>query len=192
MATCRETAERALRALGRLGAGRTARVVDAETALETLKDTYKALINQGTFGRLRDVVPTSNYVAGENERVFRNTDDVESIELPELVGETLGGPLTPLDLSVVVIVDGIEGQTSTWLYDGGVKAWQSVDDLTLESQAPLSERDNRGLSALVASRMADDYGLDTPSSTQMNARAFMSSLTHRYSNPVMVRPGTFY
>jgi hypothetical protein len=46
---------------------------------------YRGLITAGTFGRLVDVVPDGDYVAGENQRVFRRYNDQQEILLPDLV-----------------------------------------------------------------------------------------------------------
>jgi len=105
MATSRQVINGALRKIGVLGAGREARTNDAQDALEALRDTYQWLISSGAFGRLRDVVPQSNYTACGNERIFRNESNVTTITLPETVpvyvtwcgdswGPLFGNPLT--------------------------------------------------------------------------------------------------
>lgn len=201
MATCRETVEGALRKLGKLGAGRSARLADADDTLEVLKGLYFKWINEGAFGRLRDVVPTTSYTAGENERVFRNTEAVASITLPELVTDQWHGtpaeygsrwvsPATvnqsqrpPMDCSVVVVSDTLTGTTLHYLYDRQRASWVTIDDLTLDAVAPLSQRDPMGLAACVAVQIADQFGQDVPGVTAAQAAAFQSGLTNRWSMP---------
>ena len=132
MATARDITNGALRKIGKLAGGREPRTQDASDALEALRGLYRQLINSGAFGRLRDVVPTgAAYTAGENERVFRNSDATLTIDLPELVRRDLPcGPLPydeeeayypngvidnamrpPRDCSVVVVSDAFTAQS---------------------------------------------------------------------------------
>jgi hypothetical protein len=75
----------ALRKLGRLGGGREPRLADQQDTLEALQGLYRSWIASGAFGRLCDVVPTGDYTARPNERIFRRSDAVETIKLPELI-----------------------------------------------------------------------------------------------------------
>lgn len=82
MATVRAICNGALRRLGRLAAGREARAVDLEDAFESLKGLYRSWVNQGTFGRLCDVIPVMDYTARPNERILRRADSDIVITLP--------------------------------------------------------------------------------------------------------------
>lgn len=191
MATCRATIKRTLRKLGKLAAGREARSEDATDALESLKGLYRSLINSGAFGRLNDVVPTADYIAGSNERVFRYNDDVLSISIPALV-DAGGENLPPIDCSVIVIVDAHSGATQEYIYDAHLRQWSSIGDLELDSYAPLSHRDPDGLSAMLAMQIADEYGGDISAATGRLAAAFQSTLTHRFSSPANQVASVFY
>lgn len=209
MATCRETVEGALRKLGKLGAGRSARTADLADGLASLKGLYRSLINSGAFGRLRDVIPTADYTANENERIIRNTDDVASIELPEFVSDVVvcGDPCDygsrwvppgstaadrpPRDCSVVVINDTVIGTSAEYLYDGQRATWIDISALELDDQAPLSVRDADGLKARLALQMADEYGGQVPPLTVALARSFQSGLVNRWSMPREQTYGTF-
>jgi hypothetical protein len=203
MATCRDITKGALRKIGKLGAGREPRAADASDALEALRGLYRSLINSGAFGRLRDVIPTADYTAGENERIFRNQDQVLEITLPEVVSADLCGPRPydeecdvypnavtdrnsrpPRDCAVVVIVDAFSGTTSDFIYDGHEKVWHSLYDLTDTSTAPLSFRDPEGLKALLAMQIVDEYGGTLGAATARQAGIFQSSLINRWSMPV--------
>lgn len=108
MATARFIIRGALRKLGVVGGvgRRNPSQTEYQDALAILASLYRALITGGTFGRLRDVVPMGDYVAGENQRIFRRVNDQQSIELPDTVslcgnhgycGSTvIYDPLTPI------------------------------------------------------------------------------------------------
>lgn len=157
MATCRFICDSALRKLGRLGAGREPRLADATDALNGLKSLYRTLITGGAFGRLQDVVPTADYTARENERVFRQASATLSITLPELVpnwfcgwgpyqyGDMWVPPVQnstnrnmrpPKDGAIIVIADAFTGSMADFIYDGTIRRWLavngSINDLTGE------------------------------------------------------------
>ncbi|MFC0304396.1 hypothetical protein [Rhizorhabdus histidinilytica] len=95
MASCRDIVNGALRKLGKLGAGREPRLADSQDALEALRGLYRSLITSGAFGRLADIIPTGEtYTAGENQRIFRNSDATLQIDL----GRTQLLPLRPASL----------------------------------------------------------------------------------------------
>jgi len=210
MATARVIINGALRKIGVLAAGREARVNEAQDALEALQGLYQFLISSGAFGRLRDVIPKGDYTATGNERIFRNTSPVMEITLPEVVpvdwfwGDGWGPypPLyqnapnydrtTPRDMAVVVIVDAFTATTVTWIYDGAVKLWQSIDNIGLDDPAPLSFRDSQGLQCLLASRIVDQFGGDMPATTALMAGQFQQSLTTRFSSPRTEGYGVFF
>lgn len=114
MATVRSICNGALRRIGRLAAGREARAVDLEDTFESLKGLYRAWVNQGTFGRLCDVVIDRDYTARPNERILRRDNAV--ITLPRF---TAGGcwryancglyfdPLEEEDLSDLLTESGL-------------------------------------------------------------------------------------
>lgn len=209
MATCRETVEGALRKLGKLGAGRSARSADLNDGFDSLVALYRALINQGAFGRLRDVTPLSDYTAGENERIYRNSANVTSITLPELVadcwygspweygsrwvppGNEVDANRPPKDCAVVVISDTDTGLTNEYIFDGQTKTWMDLANLTLDSEAPLSRRDFDGLKSRLAVQIGDEYGGQYGELTAQLARSFQSALVNRFSDPARPRAGIF-
>jgi hypothetical protein len=194
---------RALRRLGTLGAGATPRDVENQDALDTLRSLYQRWITEGAFGALRDVTPIGDYVAHENERIFRNSASTANITLPESVanypsqamvgdygagwysGPIIAGINTPTRLprdgSVVVIIDAFTAPTETWIYDGHLKRWCDVTNLDFGAIAPLSERDSSGLAACLAVELADEFGQSVPPLTVNSAQRFQMGLTHNYS-----------
>lgn len=202
---CRGIVNGALRKCGVLAAGREARSADLNDTFDALKALYRQLITQGTFGRLCDVIPVANYTAFENERIFRNTEAVVSITLPEtlanweywgdwwIFGRYPYEPVppatnvinldvrTPRDCAVVSIIDKFTGLNADFIYDGQTKAWTGISSLTVDDEAPLSSRDQQGLQALLAAQVVDEYGGQLGPMTVRLAAGFMSGLTNRFS-----------
>lgn len=87
MATVRSVINGALRKLGIVGGTGRRSATNQEFAdcLAILASVYRTLITGGAFGRMRDVVPRGDYVAGENQRVFRRYNEQQEILLPDLV-----------------------------------------------------------------------------------------------------------
>lgn len=200
-ASCRDIVNGALRKIGKLAGGREPRVQDSTDALDSLRALYSYLVNSGAFGRMIDVVPTgTSYVAGENERIFRNSSDTLDITLPELVrvdcnprsypeeqpvystDPVNSGMRPPRDCAFVAINDAFTAQTVEYLYDGQLKLWTPLKGLTLDDAAPLAERDADGLKCFLATRINDDFGGTVGDMTVRQAAHFMQSLTVRYSS----------
>jgi len=213
MATCRDITNGALRKIGKLAGGREPRLQDSTDALDALRSLYGYLVNSGAFGRMVDVVPTgAAYVAGENERIFRNSSITTSITLPELVRrdqydrprpypeetavystDTVNGDMRPpRDCAFVAIQDAFTGQTVEYLYDSQIKKWTSIRDLALDDQAPLSERDGDGLKCLLATRINDEFGGTLGDMTVRQAGQFTQSLITRFSSPATVGRTEFF
>lgn len=87
MATARSIITGALRKLGVVGGTgrRKPSHIELQDSLAILASLYRTLITSGAFGRLRDVVPQGDYVAGENQRIFRRVNEQQTIELPDTV-----------------------------------------------------------------------------------------------------------
>lgn len=191
MASCLDIVNGALRKIGVLAAGREARAVDRDDVFGSLKSLYRSFINDGAFGRLSDFTAVADFTATPNSRVFRNSDTVVTITLPELVND-LDTTLTPLDLSVIVICDAFTGETTDFVYDGHIKQWQSLYDLALTSPAPLSFRDEDGLKAVLAVKIVDEFSGNLGPATVNAAKRFQSALVSRYSMPEMASTGEYY
>lgn len=83
--SCLDVVNGALRKIRVLASGREARQPDRDDTMEALRGLYRAWINQGAFGRLKDVVGTGQYKACENERIMRIDDTLTSITLPQTI-----------------------------------------------------------------------------------------------------------
>jgi hypothetical protein len=213
MASCLTVVNSAMRKLGILASGREARSIDRDDAFQQLKDMYRQLISQGAFGRLRDVIPLTDYTAYGNERIFRNNSATLQITLPETVANWVywrdygvfgiypsepspatqaRNVTTPRDCSVVTIIDAFIPGTFDFIYDGQTKLWQGIYDLTLTSEAPLSFRDPQGLAACLAVQMADEFSGTIGPTTLRQASGFGMQLTSRFSAPAEVIPGVYF
>lgn len=212
MASARDIVNGALRKIGKLAGGREPRTQDSLDALEVLKGLYSQLINSGAFGRLRDVTPTgARYIAGENERIFRNSDVTQSIELPQLVARDGCGPLPydqervsypsgdidnvlrpPRDCAVVAISDAFTGITAEYVYDGQRRTWAAILDLGLPDHAPLSDRDAEGLKCMLAEQLVDEFGGTLGEMTVRGANNFRAALVHRFSSPASVGASVYF
>lgn len=202
--TCRNIVNGALRKIGKLAGGREPRAQDSTDALDSLRALYSYLVNSGAFGRMADVVPTgSSYVAGENERIFRNSSETLDITLPELVrvdaycsprpypeeypvyttDHVNYGMRPPRDCAFVAIQDAFTAQTVEYLYDSQLKLWTPIKGLTLDDPAPLADRDADGLKCLLAIRINDEFGGAVGDMTVRQAGQFMQALTVRFSSP---------
>lgn len=206
MATCRYIVNSALRKIGRLGAGREPRVADQTDTLAALQGLYCSWIVSGAFGRLTDVVPLTDYVARENERIIRDPalvtvtlpDMVPTYAVPRPYGEERawnagvdGSTRPPRDTSVVQIKDTVGGEVATWIYDGTQREWVKLEALQLDSQAPRSGDDPEGLSAALALEIADTFGAEVGAGTMRQVNRFLVNLTHRYSTPRQAAVGVY-
>lgn len=212
MPSARDIVNGALRKIGKLAGGREPRAQDSSDALEVLRGLYSQLINSGAFGRLRDVVPTgASYMAGENERIFRNSDVTQSIDLPQLVQRDHFGPLPydmepvsypsgdidnavrpPRDCAVVAISDAFTGITAEYLYDAQRRTWVALLDLGLADPAPLADRDAEGLKCMLAEQLADEFGGTLGEMTVRGAQHFRAALMMRYSSPATVGQTVYF
>lgn len=205
MATCRLIVNKALRKIGRLGAGREPRVADQTDALAALQGLYGSWVTAGAFGRLEDVIPLADCVAGENQRIIRNAS-VITVTLPEFVPgycdprpygrERINGDdrsaRPPRDGAVIQLKDTNGGQVETHIYDGTLRGWARVDRLQLDDEAPRSAADPEGLSAALALELADDFGAEIGPTTTGQARRYIGAMTHSFSTPRATARGAYY
>lgn len=109
---------------------------------------------------------------------IETVDNITTVDVS--TGQPIGYATTPNDGAVVVITDRIGGQTQTWIYDAMIRSWQSIDNLTLDSQAPRSQ-DHVGLAACVAMEVSDQFNADVKPATVMAARRYLAAMTQGFS-----------
>lgn len=100
--------------------------------------------------------------------------------------------VTPRDGSPVTITDAFTAQTVSFIYNGFIKEWQSIDDLSLDGEAPLSTADPEGLKAALALEIADMFAADVPPTTLRQAGRFQTILTSRFSMPRQEVPAVYF
>lgn len=184
---------------------------DAADALASLQSLYHEMISNGTLGSVRNVVVDREHsgAALPGSHYSVTTDEAVSIELPAVVpywwfcnwdsrrdyGWGLNVPLNsgvsvPRDLSVVSITDQFGPSRSTYIYDGTIQRWVRVDDLSIEAdsavmnrEAPISQRNPDGMASLLAMRLADQFGQELLSPlTIQAANKFKTALVCRYDS----------
>ena len=195
MTTCRQVISGALRKCRVIGSGDTPTADEANDALTSLQSLYDGWSNSGVFGRLTDVIATESGTAREYTRVRYTTG--MTISLPTEVSPTdydygfpedpydygfddSGQDRPPLNRALIVLVNETTAARSVNLYDANRGAWRDLLALELDDDAPLSELDADGLSAVLALDIADDFGAVISASTQRKAGMFQSILSHRY------------
>lgn len=208
--TVRDLIRRSLRKLAMVASGREPTAAQAQDALDVLQSLYRELAAQGVFGRLVDVLMTSTtYSARENERIVCDDASAITITLPETITAGLLGslqawninatdygrgqwsetlPRPPRDGSIIVVCDINSDFEKTYIYDAGRAAWVLIDDLTLDSVAPLSGRYANGLAAILAIKLAPEYNTTAMPSVQAEAnlgRHMLSQKLDRSRRPVV-------
>lgn len=173
MTTCREIVTLALRQARIVGIGRTPRAAEADEGMGALISLYNSMFTKGPLGPFTSVYATANYTAKENERII--ADNV-TITIPDTIEEN-GKTRTPKDLSAVVVIT----DTTRNQYVFSLGRWEAVHGLTLDSTAPLAERDKFGLAALLAVEYSEMFGASLPPETRARAMRFRGELSHKFS-----------
>ncbi|UZK70759.1 hypothetical protein OKW76_06985 [Sphingomonas sp. S1-29] len=177
---CSQIITTALRRLGILAAGQQPDESQIEDHLETLKALYLRWVNDGTFGRLCDIIPLADteHLASPMTRIAAL--DPTTVILPETI-RCGGREATAVDGSVIVVVHRTTRQTATYIYDSASHDWRQIDHLQPTDFAPLAYRDPIGLACYLAIELSEEYGQEISELTVRNAMAFRTSLTHDYS-----------
>lgn len=164
-----------------LRSGAEPKAADAADALASLQSYYMECVTGGAFGRVVNIpLSTAGTVtAGGNQHINVLTDEAVSVELPSVLptwhwdtwmpcrdyGWGLNVPLggtdgdnVPPDKSVVSVTTQYGDTRATYVYDRPVQRWLRIDLITDNDEAPLSARNPDGLAALLAVRLADEFG----------------------------------
>jgi hypothetical protein len=193
MATVRQIITAALRKAGVVSEGQPApNAYDTQNALYLFQGWYDASMASGLFGRLEDVIIEDDYEAGEFERITNTSDADVTVTLPATItDDPNSAERVPLDLCPVVVVDP-GADPLNYIYDGIVGDWVSLNDLTLDSVAPLSQRGQGGLSSVLAVLMSEELGYTVGPATLGSAQKFLTTIAERRSSPRKVTEGSFY
>ncbi len=187
MATVRATITRALRKLRILPAGgqpKASELADGVTVVQGLFDGWGS---GGMFGRLSTIIgddgDTVSFGTDEYLEVilWEATVDDPAVELPVRVRDIFTDETrTPPDLSYSEVVDEETGTRKAFLWDARQARWVRVDNLTADSVMPLSGRGSEGLAAVLAMRMAEEYGAQVGPLVVREAGAFLQAMSTRY------------
>lgn len=176
MATVREVIHTAMR---KARITRTPLADEVNDALVGLQSLYDSWVSGGLFGRLDNRIATTEYTAGENQRIL--VKDGGSIVLPEVVDDD-GDDRSPRNRAVVVVVNPADQTTETHLYDASAGGWVSIQGLALDDEAPLSNRDMEGLATCLAETL-EEYGTELGPFARRRAAQFKASLSNSYDDP---------
>lgn len=171
MTTCRVLTKRSLRMIGVLASGEDADASDASDALEALQGMLLSL--PGMWWT--DVEVSANYTAEENERIRVNSNSAVTVTIPVAVGSEVKvltccgqtvlkcegfADRAPRDGARVQVTDTNSNAAVTYYYCADVAAWMPVESLTLNSEVPVNADMTDGLAAMLAVRLAPEYGAD--------------------------------
>lgn len=173
MTTCRDIVTLALRQARIVGIGRTPRASEATEGLAALQSLYDSMFADGPLGPFTDVYATEAYTAQENERIIA---DGVTITIPDTIVEN-GQTRTPKDLTAVIVIT----DTTQKNYVFSLGRWQVCDSLTLDSTAPLANRDEAGLAALLAMHYSEMFGAELPPMTARRAMDFRGKMVAKHS-----------
>lgn len=172
MATCRDIIKRGLQQARIVPLGRDPTSKEAEAGMLALQGIYDGWATGGMFGRLTDVYTAADYTAQPGDRVFA---DNATITLPDTV-EGDEGTRIPRDLAQISVNDG------TWRHWIWTGLWTELTGLTLDSEAPLSERDQEGLSSLLAIYLAEGFGESVGQMTASRGMRFQGGVSHKFGS----------
>jgi hypothetical protein len=195
--SCVEVVRLAMMRLRLLRAGETPQGNELEDGLRALQGMYDLWCSTGLFGRLNDVIPTSDYTASEQDRV--NNDGGYTITLPLTYSNQTQGTYYPTwpdertwsalqvtinrpprDLSCIEVVE--DGASARYLYDAHARAWLPISALEAAGNAPLSDRGVTGFVSCLAQKLADEYGAQTSPGVEREASLFKWGLSSRYGS----------
>jgi hypothetical protein len=192
MATCRDIITGALRRARVYGPGETPNADDAADGMIALQSMFDGWRTGGTFGRLVDVMPDVSGPADEQQRVLLS--GAITATLPTEVKDKDSGLMRPpLDLALIEIITPADAVPCVGsLYDAGRGDWVQITALTLDGEAPLSARDEFGLSCCLAEVMAPEYNGSLMPSTMLRAGAFRRMLVSRFGSQRRTGQAVYY
>lgn len=204
MATCREIVRTALRKLGVVNALENPEDVEGLDGLASLQSLYDEWFTSGAFGALRAVTTAVDATARPSQSILVTADGVV-ITPPSVIptnqpddcgcrwdyGFIHCDPRL-LDMAVYAVTIQSTGEVQRWIYSAQNMAWKRLNGLTLSDWAPLSDRGQDGLAALLATRIADEYGQNNLSAlTARAAGLFQTSVMTRFGQTTPISYGEY-
>lgn len=157
MTTIRETVTLAHQYLGTRALGEALDAAEADLGLKALEAMLMSLPTIGQ-AKLTDVLIEVDYTAGENERVFDNTDDAVVVTLPETVTDADTGAERPPRNGAVVQIAG----QATFVYLSYRGDWAQVSGLDLADEQPLGPMFDEAVAAMLAVRIGPQMQVQVP------------------------------
>lgn len=196
-ATCRDVVKAALRKLGVADPRQEPTADQGRDALESLKSLYAEWLTSGAFGTLYQTATAVDVVAKPGQAILKTADVV--VTLPTILTEDTDCECRYdygfihcdprlMDMAVVTVASTLNTDIEQWLYSAQTARWVRIDTLELSDIAPLTDRGSDGLAALLAVRIADDYGVSPSAFTLKAALNFQTSVVTRLGQ----RPGISY
>lgn len=176
MATCSDIIARALVMARVVARGDDATATESADAMTALLSIYQRLADTALSTETVRY-ETADYTAEEGERIYCT----QTVTLPTTIDD--GDVRRPHDLAAIQYQD--ENTSSAWrTYISDKGTWTRTDNLTEASTAPFADRNQDGLSALLAVEIAHEYGKEPSGAAIMQARRFQSQLQPRNTDPV--------
>ena len=171
MATCREIVTRAYQVGGIVSLGVDPKAREMDLGMEALQSLFDMWVEQGMFGRLKDVYKTANYTAREYERVI--APSAITVTKPTTIS---GQNRAPYDLACIVTI--LNGTQTNYIYTQG--DWTSLTGLAEASECPLSYRDRHGFSCRMAMEYPTMFGANLGAPEIQRGRRFQASIMQKF------------
>lgn len=181
MTTVLDWISRSMRMLGVLAAGQVPDGQRGQDALEVANGLLLSLPEIGMAPTLTEVVITSDYTAGEDERIVNISGEDLTINLPETIDDC-GEVRTPRN-GARVVVAGDTAITFVYLANSG---WQQVSGLALTDPAPLGPELYTGLCAILAVHLSPEYDQEPSASVVALAQAGLTGISTQFWRSVDV------
>lgn len=175
MPTCRDIISSSLRKARIYAPGETPSADDMADGLDELQNLYEQWGSNGMFGRLSDVLTNAAYEAAPNERVTATNSAV--VTIPTTIDDD-GTEFPPFDMAFIEVINTVAATVTRYIYSNG--AWVSISSLTLDSEAPLSNKGRSGLAACLAMSFAEQFGSQIGPGVMRQATSFKMGLSLKH------------
>lgn len=197
MTTNRDTIKRALRKLGALASGAEPKAQAADDAMGVLASMFLEWVDTGLFGSLVNVTVTADATALPGQRVYAATGVTITLPTPFTPPYSDQGseagfiwdygwprylPYNPLQDGSIIIVCHEGGAQDINVFKSASSSWIKISPEGLNDDFPFSEGWVNGVAAMLALRLAPEYGEEPSSLVVREAQNAQVAMTHRYAN----------
>ena len=188
MVTVRQTITRALRKLRVIASGEEPTAAEAADGLAVVQGMVDAWASGGMFGRLTEYFGDASGIKFGTEatawQVLESTPvpgDV-TVTLPTRVRWPDGDEAPPPHMTLYEIVDDTGGTLKRFAWDARMGRYVLLHALTLDSPMPLATAGAEGMAALVATKLAEEFGAEIGPALVREAAHFKFNLSARYGD----------